>query len=308
MPVCVENDTLMLMQRCHEEGNVQLSQNCVIEAEGYQREAIRLACSYSDTASIIARKTCAMARHGLAEALIAQGEIEEAEACVLEALAEEERQHSLLGQSICWATLGNICLQQNRQDSAEMCFSRSRVFSDSLNSHLSISLAASRHSYRSLRDTHRMALWFMVGTFLLLFIAIIVLLILMRRNRPTSPAIAPTTDNATSPTADNRDADFMEHLDSYIMSNIRNGNITAEMICREMGMSATPLRIKLKSLTGLSLGNYILEIRMTYARHLVEDTKMPLAEVALECGFSSFSYFSQSFKKYFGDSPSQMRK
>lgn len=98
---------------------------------------------------------------------------------------------------------------------------------------------------------------------------------------------------------------FLAHLDRYIETNLKGGNITAEMVCREMSMSETPLRSKLRELTGLSLNAYVMEFRMSRASRLIETSDLSLAEVALECGYNSFSYFSQAFKRYYNILPSQ---
>ncbi|WP_170766445.1 GlxA family transcriptional regulator [Ruegeria lacuscaerulensis] len=43
------------------------------------------------------------------------------------------------------------------------------------------------------------------------------------------------------------------------------------------------------------------------ARNLIEDTNMSVTEIALACGFSSFSAFGRGFRKQFGLSPARLR-
>ena len=54
--------------------------------------------------------------------------------------------------------------------------------------------------------------------------------------------------------------------------------------------------------------NYIIERRLGYARQLIKVSKMPLKEIAEMCGYKSESFFSRSFKKKFGMSPSSYRR
>lgn len=54
-----------------------------------------------------------------------------------------------------------------------------------------------------------------------------------------------------------------------------------------------------------TINDYILELRMKHAAYLLRDTYMNVNEAADYLGFSSVSYFSRVFKKYFGVSPSE---
>lgn len=54
--------------------------------------------------------------------------------------------------------------------------------------------------------------------------------------------------------------------------------------------------------------NYIQQLRLDYATHqLVEQPDKSIVQIALECGFSSNSYFSDRFRLRFGISPSDFR-
>jgi len=316
-------DTLMLMQCHHEKGNVLFGLGQHEEAHALHHEVINLSKDYSNTTSIIVRKTCGMAHNGIAQSLIARGEYETALPYAFEALRVEQEMHNPLGQSICWTTVGDIYELCNQPDSAQFCYRKSIEFNSRLNQNLNQSLANSQNNYDDLSHLYRMTIWIAAIAFLLIIVLIIVQLLHIyytrRAEKEDSKYIekvhqeevvistTPSVPNAPQSETD-KGKDFLPHLEQYIHDNIKNGNITSEMICREMGMSATPLRIKLKALTGLSLNNFILEKRMSYARHLVEHTQYPLADISLECGFSSFSYFSQAYKRYFGHSPSQARR
>jgi len=70
------------------------------------------------------------------------------------------------------------------------------------------------------------------------------------------------------------------------------------------GMSRTPFYHKLKSLVDLSPSEYIRSIRLKKARTLLKNRNNNISEVAYSVGFSNPKYFSTSFKKYFGQSPS----
>jgi len=52
---------------------------------------------------------------------------------------------------------------------------------------------------------------------------------------------------------------------------------------------------------------YVMQRRMDKARRLVTSTQLPLTEIALACGFSSASHFSNRFRSVMGMTPSQLR-
>ncbi|SNY59005.1 helix-turn-helix domain-containing protein [Enterobacter sp. CC120223-11] len=52
---------------------------------------------------------------------------------------------------------------------------------------------------------------------------------------------------------------------------------------------------------------YVMQRRMARAQDLVRNTALPLTEIALACGFSSASHFSNRFKSALGMTPSQLR-
>ncbi|WP_265715986.1 helix-turn-helix domain-containing protein, partial [Providencia rustigianii] len=54
--------------------------------------------------------------------------------------------------------------------------------------------------------------------------------------------------------------------------------------------------------------SWISEKRIMYAHQLLINTSMSIVEVSMEAGFSSQSYFTQSYHKRFGYTPSRVRK
>jgi AraC family transcriptional regulator len=54
--------------------------------------------------------------------------------------------------------------------------------------------------------------------------------------------------------------------------------------------------------------HYVLEHRLERAKVLLEKTRLPLAEVARQCGFSSQSHFTAHFTRYVGVSPGRFAR
>lgn len=59
--------------------------------------------------------------------------------------------------------------------------------------------------------------------------------------------------------------------------------------------------------TGMTPWQFVIDARLTHARHLLVDTKTPIAEIALACGLSSQQHLCRLTRKHFGISPGVMR-
>jgi transcriptional regulator GlxA family with amidase domain len=55
----------------------------------------------------------------------------------------------------------------------------------------------------------------------------------------------------------------------------------------------------------ISPGKLYREIRLTYARHLLTTTNLPIYEIALRCGYDNPSAFTRAYKKQFKTQPRQ---
>ncbi|WP_421853979.1 GlxA family transcriptional regulator [Oricola sp.] len=55
-------------------------------------------------------------------------------------------------------------------------------------------------------------------------------------------------------------------------------------------------------------GRYYMSLRLERARQLLRQTNIPILEVALSTGFTSHSYFAQSYRLQFGRAPSDERR
>ncbi|HEX9596065.1 MAG TPA: GlxA family transcriptional regulator [Anaerolineales bacterium] len=84
--------------------------------------------------------------------------------------------------------------------------------------------------------------------------------------------------------------------------------LTIEEFARSVALSPRQLeRLFLKHL-GYSPNRHYLNIRLNHACQLLRQTRMPVLDVAMATGFSSASYFSQSYLEHFGHSPTSERK
>jgi len=78
-------------------------------------------------------------------------------------------------------------------------------------------------------------------------------------------------------------------------------------LARAVGLSPRRLEQIFTENLGLTPAAYALTLRLQAARRMITDTRHPMAEVALRCGFSSASSLSRAFRAKFGLAPSMLR-
>ena len=111
----------------------------------------------------------------------------------------------------------------------------------------------------------------------------------------------------------NRDADNiigMENMNPavsemllYINENYTE-KITLEQLCSiSGGLSEQYICRLFKENTGMRPMEYVLKKRISAARSYLENTDMPITDIALLTGFHNTSYFYRNFKKFTGMSP-----
>ena len=104
------------------------------------------------------------------------------------------------------------------------------------------------------------------------------------------------------------DRRLKEQMEFWMISHISDPQVTADNFAMGLGYGRTNFFKKVKQLTGLTPNDYIRKIRLEKAAELLLTTNMTAAEVAYKVGFEDQYYFSKSFKRYFGQPPSQYRK
>lgn len=79
-------------------------------------------------------------------------------------------------------------------------------------------------------------------------------------------------------------------------------------IAAQIGISARQLERLFLRQFGTSPQMHFRRMRLAKARVLVDGTAMSLGEIALACGFETYSHFSRRFKAAYGDTPHQFRR
>lgn len=80
-----------------------------------------------------------------------------------------------------------------------------------------------------------------------------------------------------------------------------------EMLAETAGMSRSAFAQRFKDAFGRSAMDFLKELRLQRAAHLLRTTRRPVKSIAEQVGFDSRSHFSQSFSDYFGAAPAEFR-
>jgi two-component system response regulator YesN len=100
---------------------------------------------------------------------------------------------------------------------------------------------------------------------------------------------------------------LVEKAKKFVEDNYSEVDITINKVCEYLHISATYFSFIFKRETKTTFINYLTQIRMDTAKELLRVTSLKSFEIAEKVGYSEPNYFSYSFKKRFGVSPSEYR-
>lgn len=119
-----------------------------------------------------------------------------------------------------------------------------------------------------------------------------------------STSATPAEVNALNRQLSGEDA-FNRALD-YVNENYMD-DVTLDSLAAYAGFSRYTLSRMFRQHTGATFTQYLNKRRVTMAEELLSGTKMPVTQVALQCGFNSIATFNRVFRDVRGCTPTQYR-
>ena len=117
------------------------------------------------------------------------------------------------------------------------------------------------------------------------------------------------------PTEDPTDEDLaaqnnliVEKAQEYVHANYAQKGLTLNEVAQKNHVSPNYLSYLFKKNTGTNLWEYVIKLRMEESKRLILTTDLRRYEISERVGYESPEHFSKIFKKYFGISPSEMKK
>ncbi len=90
----------------------------------------------------------------------------------------------------------------------------------------------------------------------------------------------------------------------YIRNNL-SSNLKAKDVAAQVNLSETYFAIYFKDKTGVTFRDYLLQVRMTYAKQMLKARVANISEVAYRTGYQDYRSFSRAFKNETGMTPSE---
>lgn len=94
----------------------------------------------------------------------------------------------------------------------------------------------------------------------------------------------------------------------FIAAHYPDPNLSVKSVSEHVNMSASYTCTFFKNETGMTLNQYITDFRMKKAAQLLADPRSKINEISSQVGYNDGNYFSKSFRKYAGVSPSEYRE
>jgi len=83
--------------------------------------------------------------------------------------------------------------------------------------------------------------------------------------------------------------------------------LPVEQLMADIGLTRRQVERLFRNELEQSPGKFYMKLRLERAKLLLQQTKKPIVEVAVACGFSSASHFSTSYRDAYGSSPYKAR-
>lgn len=100
--------------------------------------------------------------------------------------------------------------------------------------------------------------------------------------------------------------DVVSQVKEYIENHL-NEELSRGKLAKMVFLSEDYISKLFKTTTGMSIPGYIAARRIEKAKDYLSHSGLPVSRIALEVGYSNFSYFSKTFRDLTGMTPNEYR-
>lgn len=101
------------------------------------------------------------------------------------------------------------------------------------------------------------------------------------------------------------DAQLMERIMANINERLSDEDFNVEALAEAVGLSRVQLHRRVKEITGISVGEFIRNLRLQQAAKLLAKGDVTVSQVTYAIGMANPTHFTTAFKKYFGVTPTE---
>lgn len=113
-----------------------------------------------------------------------------------------------------------------------------------------------------------------------------------------------TLETGVAPAADSASRRF-----EFAVARIRSGRVAdVADLASQVGLSVARVHALFRRHAGTTPGDYLLRARLERGAAMLAASDRPIADIALDCGFSEHSAFTRAFRRVRGTSPSGYRR
>lgn len=104
-----------------------------------------------------------------------------------------------------------------------------------------------------------------------------------------------------------RQESVVDQLKIYIEAHLKE-DLSRRVLAQAVYLSEDYISRLFIAVTGISIPNYVMQRRMEKAKEYLRYSGLTVSKIAMEVGYSNFSYFSKNFRDYVGCTPNEFRK
>ena len=101
---------------------------------------------------------------------------------------------------------------------------------------------------------------------------------------------------------------LLENIKAYIRDNMASNMMNASQVAEAFDIHLSSLSILFKQHHGINISDYITQLRVDHAKHLLASTELSISEISERIGYANSAGFIRVFKKYEGVTPGVYRK
>ena len=104
------------------------------------------------------------------------------------------------------------------------------------------------------------------------------------------------------------DKELLKKAMNYIERNMDNSDYNVDSFVSDMSIGRTLLYQKINDITGMSIKEFIMDVRLKRSAQLLRESDLTISEISVLTGFANPKYFSICFKRHFELTPSEFKK
>ena len=105
-----------------------------------------------------------------------------------------------------------------------------------------------------------------------------------------------------------REIDYIRNAIAYIRYNFQKPDISVSSIASAINLSPNYFGTIFKRHMKKNCLSFVKDMRMDFAKSLLQNTSLTVAEIAQKCGYTNLPYFVCDFRKTFGNPPQKYRE